>query len=162
MMGHGAMGFRVWGRSGQGNREGSSPRRAAPWMGTQDATISATGCGFPHFASHPLPWASGTLGSPDGVELWQVKNEARLQLPPPGPLLSPGTRLASTGSVPCHPSSPLSLSSPLGPGGQTPPTGGPGLSLLAPGSPCLGFPLSPCPSVYREDAPPLGSLPTVS
>lgn len=83
MMGRGAMGFRVWGRSGQGNREGSSPRRAAPWMGTQDATISATGCGFPHFASHPLPWASGTLGSPDGVELWQVKNEARLQLPPP-------------------------------------------------------------------------------
>ena len=64
MMGRGAMGFRVWGRSGQGNREGSSPRRAAPWMGTQDATISATGCGFPHFASHPLPWGKWNTGLP--------------------------------------------------------------------------------------------------
>ena len=111
MMGRGAMGFRVWGRSGQGNREGSSPRRAAPWMGTQDATISATGCGFPHFASHPLPWGKWNTGLPGwrGALAGEKRGKAPTVRPPRQVLCCPPAQgwppqapSPVTQALPCH------------------------------------------------------------
>lgn len=96
------------GRGDQGNKESSDSCGAVPQMETQGPALSGhcvrkrgsrAACMCP---SHSWIHVNVTLVSPDGMELWRVKNEARLA-PVPTSLLSP---LLPAGLPGLHPQSP--------------------------------------------------------
>ena len=101
-------GFTLCRRGDQGNKERSDSCRAVPLMETQGPTVSGhyvrkrgsrAACMCP---SHSWPHGNVTLVSPDGMELWWVKNEARLA-PVPSPLLSPLLQASLPGLRPQSP-----------------------------------------------------------